>query len=75
METPELPFRSSGVAVDKISCIPRRGHLELLGRNLRAALFPGPLRLAGAWGGAGVTSVLTSSPFSPPYLVHLCTAG
>lgn len=30
----------SGVAVDKISCIPQQGLFELLGRNLRVALFP-----------------------------------
>lgn len=29
----------SGVAVDKISCIPQ-GHLEMLSRNQRVALFP-----------------------------------
>lgn len=59
----------SGVAVDKISCIPQ-GLLELLGRNLRVALFPGaellPIAfgLSRAWRNVGITSVLTGPLFS-----------
>lgn len=53
----------SGVAVDKISCIPQ-GHFEMLGRNQRVALFPRAVAFVFQGLGVVVTSVLTSSSFS-----------
>lgn len=56
----------SGVAVDKISCIPQ-GHFEMLGRNQRAALFPRAVAFVFRGLGA-VVGLHLSSPV--PHVLH-----